>query len=90
MELYTVYQANNRKEATDLQLKIAAAEWAFAKGGINGSKWVVAKMLEYPMESAACRRPYPLFTDEAKQNEMIQLVQKLKPEEELIRSKYSR
>lgn len=88
MELYTLYQANRRKEATDLQLKIASAEWAFAKGGINGSKWVVAKLLEYPMESAVCRRPYPLFTDSAKQNEMLQLVHKLKPVEESIRLKH--
>lgn len=60
------------------------AEAAFGKGGINGSKWVVAKLLGYPMASAACRRPYPLFTDKAKQDRMLELVEKLQPLEEKL------
>lgn len=42
-------------------------EWGFAKGGINGTKWVVAKLLGYPLESCHCRRPYPEYSDAKKQ-----------------------
>jgi 4-hydroxy-2-oxoglutarate aldolase len=65
-------------------LKAATSEWAFAKGGINGSKWAVAKLLGYPDDSAACRRPYPLFADTAKQEWMLELTEKLKSVEDAL------
>lgn len=43
-------------------------EWGFAKGGINGTKWVVAKILGYPAESPHCRKPYPQYTEAKKQS----------------------
>lgn len=42
-------------------------EWGFAKGGINGTKWVVANYLGYPEASCHTRRPYPKYTDASKQ-----------------------
>lgn len=47
------------------------SELGLGKGGINGTKRVVAKLRGYPDSSAACRRPYPLFTDQAKQDMVI-------------------
>ncbi|RMJ20768.1 dihydrodipicolinate synthetase family protein [Aspergillus sp. HF37] len=84
VELYNIYQAGKTQEAADLQLTVATSEAAFGQGGINGSKWVVAKLLGYPMASAACRRPYPLFTDKSKQDRMLELVEKLRPVEEKL------
>ncbi|KAH1987994.1 hypothetical protein LV164_004783 [Aspergillus fumigatus] len=84
VELYDLYKAGKAQEATELQLKAATSEWAFAKGGINGSKWVVAKLLGYPDDSAACRRPYPLFTDAAKQEWILELAGKLRAVEEAL------
>ena len=59
--------AGKTKEAEAAQLKLAQMEWGFAKGGINGTKWVVAKRLGYPLTSCHCRRPYPQFSDAKKQ-----------------------
>ena len=42
-------------------------EWGFGKGGINGTKWVVAKRLGYPIHSCHCRRPYPQYAETKKQ-----------------------
>lgn len=67
MDLFNLWAKGKRQEAELLQLHLAAVEWAFAKGGINGTKWVVAKRLGYPETSAACRRPYPLYQDPEKQ-----------------------
>ncbi|EMC96900.1 hypothetical protein BAUCODRAFT_68239 [Baudoinia panamericana UAMH 10762] len=67
VELYDLWTHGKRAEAEDLQLELAKVEWGFAKGGINGTKWIVARMLGYPESSAACRRPYPAFEDEARQ-----------------------
>lgn len=72
VELYNLYLANKTQEATAFQLKIATCEWAFAKGGINGSKWVVAKLLGYPESSSACRRPHPVFADQGKRDWIVQ------------------
>jgi dihydrodipicolinate synthase/N-acetylneuraminate lyase len=84
VELYDLYKAGKAQEATELQLKAATSEWAFAKGGINGCKWVVAKLLGHPDDSAACRRPYPLFADTAKQEWILELAGKLKPVEDAL------
>jgi 4-hydroxy-2-oxoglutarate aldolase len=61
VELYNLF-------VNALQLDLAMAEWGFAKGGINGTKWVVAKYLSYPESSSACRRPYPAYGDKAKRS----------------------
>ncbi|CAI7643457.1 hypothetical protein N7533_003123 [Penicillium manginii] len=66
MEIFDLYNAGKTAEAEKLQIKLAVVEWGFGKGGINGTKWVVAKYLGYPEESAWCRRPYPKFLDEEK------------------------
>lgn len=66
MEIFDLYNAGKSAEAEHLQIQLAVVEWGFGKGGINGTKWVVAKYLGYPEESAWCRRPYPKFLDEEK------------------------
>jgi 4-hydroxy-2-oxoglutarate aldolase len=68
MELFNLWVKGKRDEAERLQLQLATAEWGFAKGGINGTKWIVAKRLGYPESSSACRRPYPLFSSVEKQS----------------------
>lgn len=68
MELFHLWAGGKREEAERLQLQLASVEWAFAKGGINGTKWVVAKRLGYPESSSACRRPYPLYRNVDKQS----------------------
>lgn len=55
------------KDAQQAQIDLAAVEWGFAKGGINGTKWVVADYLGYGEESCHTRRPYPRFSDQGKQ-----------------------
>lgn len=67
VELSNLFVQGKREAAEALQLQLATVEWGFAKGGINGTKWVVAKHLLYPETSSACRRPYPAFDDKAKQ-----------------------
>lgn len=66
IELYNLYNSGEIAKAEQLQLQLAVVEWGFGKGGINGTKWVVAKYLDYPEESSWCRRPYPKFLDEEK------------------------
>jgi dihydrodipicolinate synthase/N-acetylneuraminate lyase len=66
MEIFNLYNSGKRTEAEKLQIQLAVAEWGFGKGGINGTKWVVAKYLGYPEDNACCRRPYPKFLDEEK------------------------
>ncbi|KAI9727368.1 MAG: hypothetical protein M1834_008439 [Cirrosporium novae-zelandiae] len=68
VELYNLYCSGKLKEAEALQKQIAVAEWGFAKGGINGTKWIVAKMLGYPEANSHCRRPYPKFSSKEKQD----------------------
>lgn len=77
MQIYDSYKAGKVKEAEAAQLKLAQMEWGFAKGGINGTKWVVAKLRGYPLESCHCRRPYPKFTDESKQEWILKVVEAL-------------
>ncbi|KAJ3511331.1 hypothetical protein NM208_g15441 [Fusarium decemcellulare] len=66
------------------KLKLAQMEWGFAKGGINGTKWVVAKILGYPLESCHCRRPYPTYSDESKQDWILKVVEPLAATENSI------
>jgi 4-hydroxy-2-oxoglutarate aldolase len=68
VELYNLFVNGKNEAAEALQLDLAMAEWGFAKGGINGTKWVVAKYLSYPESSSACRRPYPAYGDKAKRS----------------------
>lgn len=65
--MYDLYKAGKTKEAEAAQLRLAQAEWGFAKGGISGTKWVVGKYLGYGPEKRHCRRPYPQFADAKKQ-----------------------
>ncbi|KAK7426474.1 hypothetical protein QQZ08_007069 [Neonectria magnoliae] len=77
MQIYDLYKAGKVKEAEAAQLKLAQMEWGFAKGGINGTKWVVAKIRDYPLESCHCRRPYPTYSDESKQAWILKTVEPL-------------
>ncbi|PSR79457.1 dihydrodipicolinate synthetase [Coniella lustricola] len=74
IRIYNLHRAGKTQQAHDLQLELAKMEWGFAKGGINGTKWVVAKLRGYSMDSAHCRRPYPRFADEQKQAWIVDLV----------------
>lgn len=64
--MYNLWQEGKHAEASALQIKLSVTEWGFGKGGINGTKWVVAKKLGYPEASCDCRRPYPRYVDEEK------------------------
>lgn len=66
IEMYDLWTAGKTKEANRLQIEISKCEIGFGKGGINGTKWVVAHLLGYPEGSSHCRRPYPQFGDEKK------------------------
>ncbi|KAK2053862.1 dihydrodipicolinate synthetase [Colletotrichum caudatum] len=81
VEVFDLYAAGRLQEASAAQLKLAQMEWAFGKGGINGTKWVVAKSRGYPLASCHCRRPYPQYTDEKKQAWISALVAPLAEEE---------
>ncbi|CAG9946504.1 unnamed protein product [Clonostachys rosea f. rosea IK726] len=70
IEIFDLFVAGKTKEAEAAQLKLARMEWGFAKGGINGTKWIVAKLLNYPQESHHCRRPYPQYADPKQQEWM--------------------
>jgi 4-hydroxy-2-oxoglutarate aldolase len=67
MRIYDLFVAGKLAEAEAAQLKLAEMEWGFGKGGINGTKWIVAKMRDYPEGSWHCRRPFPRFDDEKMQ-----------------------
>ncbi|KAH6604055.1 hypothetical protein Trco_007501 [Trichoderma cornu-damae] len=72
--IYNLFMAGMVKEATALQLELSKMEWGFAKGGINGTKWVVAKLRRYPQQSCHCRRPYPKFDNAAQQEWIVGVV----------------
>ncbi|RSL73780.1 hypothetical protein CEP54_000174 [Fusarium duplospermum] len=76
-QIFELYKAGKTQEAEAAQLQLAKMEWGFAKGGINGTKWVVAKLRGYPLESCHCRRPYPKYSDEAKQEWILKVVEPL-------------
>jgi 4-hydroxy-2-oxoglutarate aldolase len=79
-----LYRYGDEKKAATAQIKLAKMEWGFGKGGINGTKWVVAKLLNYPLNKCHCRRPYPQFTDEAKQEWISATVKPLLEEEKRL------
>lgn len=87
MEIYDLYLAGKIKESEALQLKLAKMEWGFAKGGINGTKWVVAKLLGYPLESCDCRRPYPKYSDASKQEWILSVCEPLGKTEASIKAR---
>lgn len=74
VHMYNLYQQGKHEEASALQIKLSVTEWGFGKGGINGTKWVVAKKLGYPEESADCRRPYPRYIDAEKRKWIVNQV----------------
>ncbi|KAI5468063.1 hypothetical protein BGZ63DRAFT_345710 [Mariannaea sp. PMI_226] len=77
LQIYDLYKAGKLQAAEAAQLELAKAEWGFGKGGINGTKWVVAKLRGYPLESCHCRRPYPKYSDESKQAWVLKVVEPL-------------
>lgn len=72
--MYNLYQSGKHAEASALQIKLSVTEWGFGKGGINGTKWVVAHKRGYPETSADCRKPYPRYTDAEKQKWVVNQV----------------
>lgn len=74
VELYNLYSSGALEDAKRVQEWIGTMEWGFAKGGINGTKWVVARSLGYPESSAHCRRPFPRFDDESKRRWIVKQV----------------
>jgi 4-hydroxy-2-oxoglutarate aldolase len=77
LNIYNLYLAGKHKEAAAAQLKLAEMEIGFGKGGINGTKWIVAKIRGYPTELSPCRRPYPAFDDAKKQAWIGRVVESL-------------
>ncbi|KAJ9136908.1 Dihydrodipicolinate synthetase [Pleurostoma richardsiae] len=84
IEIFNLYQTGKLKEAEAAQIRLAKMEWGFGKGGINGTKWIVAKLRGYPLESCHCRKPYPKFADEKKQAWIYDVVNPLAEEEKKI------
>lgn len=71
-------------EAKALQNQLALVEWGLAKFAINGTKWVVAERLGYPVTSAHCRRPYPQFTNDENKKWLLDRVSILDPVEQKL------
>ncbi|KAK7958996.1 4-hydroxy-2-oxoglutarate aldolase [Apiospora aurea] len=82
LEIFDLFRAGQVKEAEAAQLRLAKMEWGFGKGGINGTKWVVAKLLGYPLEGCHCRRPYPVYADPEKHAWIMGTVQPLQETEQ--------
>lgn len=66
MEIYNLWVSGRLSEASALQISLSRCEVGFGQSGINGTKWVVAYQLGYPIASSHCRRPYPRFEEEKK------------------------
>ncbi|ATY61708.1 dihydrodipicolinate synthetase family [Cordyceps militaris] len=87
LRITELYRNGKVDEARAMQLQLARMETGFGKGGINGTKWVVAKIRGYPEGSWHCRRPYPQFDDTARQQWVLETVQPLdKLEQKLANS----
>jgi hypothetical protein len=84
LELYDLAISGRTKEAEKAQIELAAVEWGFAKGGINGTKWVVAKYLGYPEASCHTRRPYPRYSDVKKQAWIMDIMRPLEEKEKSL------
>ncbi|KAL6244143.1 hypothetical protein RBB50_009013 [Rhinocladiella similis] len=87
IEIYNLYTHGRVEEATALQKELGIMEWAFAKGGINGTKWIVAKLRGYRDSSCNCRRPYPKFSSEEKRDWITKQVANLIPIEKRLNLK---
>ncbi|KAI1244428.1 hypothetical protein MGN70_014300 [Eutypa lata] len=85
IQIFDLYNQGKLAEASAAQIKLAEVEWGFGKGGINGTKWVVAKYLGYPEASCHCRRPYPKFADPKKQSWITDVVKPLESVEASLR-----
>ena len=72
--LYELSRKGRFKEAKEVQLEVAKMEWGLLKGGINGTKWIVAYMRGYPHQSSHCRAPYPRYDDQEKQKWIVDTV----------------
>ncbi|OAA63618.1 dihydrodipicolinate synthetase [Niveomyces insectorum RCEF 264] len=81
LRVFDLHRAGRLAEAEAAQLRLAQTEWGFAKGGINGTKWIVAKLRGYPLTSCHCRRPYPPFADSKKQQWITEVVEPLAADE---------
>lgn len=82
LRIYDLYVHRKVQEAQGLQIQLAKMETGFGKGGINGTKWVVAKLRGYPEGSWHCRRPYPEFNDPERQDWVLNTVKPLAKLEE--------
>jgi 4-hydroxy-2-oxoglutarate aldolase len=74
MHIYDLYEAGKLEEATAAQIKLAQMEWGFGKGGINGTKFVVANLRGYPADSHHFRKPYPRYEEKMKQAWILDVV----------------
>ncbi|CAH0051691.1 unnamed protein product [Clonostachys solani] len=81
LQVYELWKQGKVEESVDLQKRLAAMEWGFAKSGINGVKWVVGELLQYPAAKRHCRRPYPQFSDDKKQKWILDVVRPLLEDE---------
>lgn len=74
VQMYNLWQQGRHDEASALQIKLSVTEWGFGKGGINGTKYVVAYKRKYPESSSDCRRPYPKYFNVEKRKWIINQV----------------
>lgn len=81
LHLQELFKSGKNEEARVLQGQVASAEWALAKGGINGMKWAAAQVLGYPEHSSKPRRPYSDFVGDDKGEWVIKTLTALKPVE---------
>ncbi|PNS17047.1 L-threo-3-deoxy-hexylosonate aldolase [Sphaceloma murrayae] len=68
LEMYERWKSGRLAGAVEIQNELAKSEIGFGQGGINGTKWIVAKLRGYPEGSSHCRRPYPRFSDDKKKS----------------------
>jgi len=83
--LYQLSRDGKLREAMETQLEVAKMEWGLLKGGINGTKWIVADIRGYPSQKSQCRTPYPKYDDPEEQKWIIATVKPL----EALESTYS-
>lgn len=81
IEIYNLWNAGKVKEAQELQKKVSMPEHGIGTSDVSGMKWIIARSHGYPLESADVRRPFPKFSDPAKQERVVRLVSTLLPVE---------